>query len=209
MEVYKYNLPFHLTPERTALLVIDMQNDFCHPEGIFALNGFVLKTAPEIIQPLRRVIEICKKAKIPTIYTRHIIRCDSNENAVDGGIWVEMRPFLKREGLRPNTWGSSEIEEIARLTSDYIIEKPRFSAFYQTNLEVLLRGLRVESLIFTGIVTNICVESSLRDAFFRDFKVVAIRDCMTAYKPEVHEASLRNMAFFGTVITFNELEGSL
>jgi nicotinamidase-related amidase len=109
------------------------------------------------------------------------------------------RPFLRTEGLRRGTWGAEVVAEMP--PPDYEVEKTRYSAFHNTSLEPLLRGLSVDTVMLAGVITNVCVEATARDAFHRDFRVVVLRDCVSGFSRELHDASLRTMAIFTRVET--------
>ncbi len=202
-KVYEYSLPFDFSPSRTILAVVDMQNDFVHPKGILGKEGVFVDGFERFVSKVGTLMEACRVKGLPVIATRHIIHQDPGGLAVGGGLWVEMRPFLKTGGFRHGSWGAEIVDGLPK--PDYVIDKTRFSAFFETNMECLLRGLKTETIIFSGVATNACVESTIRDAFFRDFRPIIIEDCVAAYTQQAHEASLKNLRFFGTVISLNEL----
>jgi len=205
--LYQYNLPMRVNPKIMGLIVVDMQNDFVHPDGALGKQGFKVDNLELLIGKINNLIKISKSYGIPVIGTRHIIRQNKRGEAEGGGLWVEMRQFLKHEGFREGTWGAELVEGLE--PPEFIINKPRFSAFYETDLETLLRGVKVESIIFSGVATNVCVESTIRDAFFRDFRVISVEDCMGAYTREAHEGSLRTLRFLGSVRLLNEVSDLL
>ena len=190
-------------PPGVALLVIDVQNDFCHPDGVFMRNGAVCESLQEIIEALRGLMEAARLARVPTISIRLIIRADSEGWAADSFLSVEMRPFLAREGLRPNTWGAQLIDGLPK--PDYDVEKQRLSGFYNTHLETLLRRLGTQTVVLTGVYTNMCVESTALDAWCRDFRIVLVPDCCAAFDPELHQATMKNISFLGNVLSSKEL----
>lgn len=206
-KVYEYNLPVTLEPTKTALLVVDMQNDFIHPRGILSRYGLSVNGLDSFVKRVSNLIELCQTKGLPVIATRHIIRQDRRGKAAGGGLWVEMRPFLKTEGFRSGTWGAEIIEGLP--PPDFIVEKTRFSAFYETGMERLLRDLRIEFIIFSGVATNVCVESTIRDAFFRDFRIITVEDCVTAYTQPAHEGSLHTLRFLGAVISLDDFRNLL
>lgn len=193
----------NLDPRKTALLIIDMQNDYAHPEGVFHRNGLIIENLDQIIAHQKEVIDFCKRLKIPVIYLRWVIRVDSEGKPVDSGLYTKVRPFLLKEGLRQGTWGAQCIEDLP--APDYDIEKVRLSGFYNTNLEVLLRGLHVDTILISGIYTNQCVETTARDAWARDFNFVLLEDCMTSSDISLHNASLRSVGFLGSVLSSQEI----
>jgi len=112
--------------------------------------------------------------------------------------------------LRRGTPGPEIVEELKPEEGDFVVGKQRPSAFYNTNLEILLRGLHVRDIVFTGLITNVCVESTARDAMYRDFNVILLADCTCTYSKLSYEASLVNIHnSFGVVSTSEEIYSGL
>ena len=177
--------------DRCVLMVIDMQNDF-------VLDGAVMQVpeAKNQLPKIRKLIDKCRSFKIPIIYTIH------EADAVYCPLEVATFPVLTDAGMRKESEGIKVVVELAPAPEDIVIHKRRFSAFYQTDLEIILRNIRgtknpVDTVIICGTVTNICCESTGRDAFFRDYKVVFGTDVCSAVTIENHKASLLNMEVFG------------
>jgi ureidoacrylate peracid hydrolase len=177
--------------DRSVLLVIDMQNDF-------VLEGAILevKEARNQIPAIRRLIGKCRELGVPVIYTVQ------ETDALFCPLEVAAFPPLREAGMRAGSEGIKIIDELTPEPDDIIIRKRRFSAFYQTDLELILRNIRgpgnqVDTVIICGTVTNICCESTARDAYFRDYKVVFGTDICSANTPESHNATLVNMEIFG------------
>lgn len=188
-------------PKKTALLVIDMQNDFLSDEGWYARKGIDISHMQKIIPHLKKLIAVMRRLNVPIIYTRHMFR-----DVKDGGILVSVRPILKDGGLRCGTWGVEIIDELKPRPEDWIVQKSRLSAFFSTNLDLILRGLKVDTVILTGILTNQCVESTSREASFRDYKVIVISDCVGTIHLDLHEPSLKaTRVGWGDVTTSDEI----
>lgn len=199
MDLKKESEKLSLRRDELAILVIDMQNDFVDEKGKFASKGLP-SMAKDIIEPLSRVIQAARKVEIPIVYTKAVYRSDY----LDGSRTFAMS--RKLGALIKGSWGSEIIEKLKPQEGDFIVEKHRFSAFYNTDLEIILRGLVVKTLILTGVATNVCVESTVRDAQFRDFNVIVLRDCTASFNHEMHEASLICIeGFFGVVSTSKEI----
>ncbi len=182
-----------LNPQKSALLVIDMQNDFLNPR-----SPAYTQNAKYIISNLQKLIKTARKHKIPVIYTAH---CHQNPK-IDGGMTAQWWPEIKnRQTLVAGSKGAEIIKELAPLPNEKIIYKHRYSAFYNTDLEIYLRGLSVTDLIVTGIMTGICVESTVRDAFFRDYKIFVIADATAAGEEELHINSLKILAYAFAYVT--------
>jgi len=182
-------LKWHFKRDNAALLVIDMQNDF-------VLAGAIMEVpqAKQQVPKIAQLIETCRKLSVPVIYTVHETHPERCK------LEIAAFPHLKDAGMRRGTPGIEVVKELAPLPNETTICKHRFSAFYQTELELILRGMGVDTLIICGTVTNICCESTARDAFYRDFKVLFGSDICSALTPEIHNATLANMQIFGEVM---------
>jgi len=167
---------------KSALLVIDMQNIFLDPSApLFTCGGLA------IIPQLKQLIEKFRAAKRPVIYTCHVHHPDF----IDGGLTAKWWPKVPIEGLP-----ESEIhKELAPKKGEKIVYKHRYSAFYNTDLETVLRSSGIEDLVIAGVMTNVCCESTARDAFFRDFRVFFPADGNGSLTEEQHVGTLRNLAF--------------
>jgi len=199
---YQHN-KLTLNPKRAALLVIDMQNDFLNPK-----SPAYTENAKYIVPNLQKLIKTCRKHKIPVIYTAH---CHADPK-IDGGMTAKWWPEIaNKKTLVAGTKGTEIIKELKPLSrscvqgrglaKEKIIYKHRYSAFYNTDLEITLRGLSITDLIITGIMTGICCESTARDAFFRDFRVFVIADSTAAGENELHLNSLKILAYAFAYVT--------
>lgn len=192
---------FDLVPGKVAIVHIDPQNDFLHDDGQYAKKGIDISHMQRVIEPTRRLVEFSRQYGIPQIWTRHGTR-----SSVDAGPFFKLRPQLKDGGLRQNTWGYEVIESIGAREDDWYVEKTRLSAFFQTNLEVILRGLEVDTVIITGVLTNQCVAATGKDAMFRDFKAIVIEECTGTTVPGLHEPALAMMRVgWAEVTTVNDI----
>lgn len=174
-----------LNIQNGAVLIVDMLNDFCKDGGLM-----VLKEGSEIIEPIRALIEAARTKKVPVIYINDCHRKDKFD-----------LEFKKRAPhCIEGTWGAEVIEELKPLAEDYCIPKRRFSGFYQTDLDLVLRELGVKTLVVTGVVTNICVMSTIADGFFRGYEIVVPTDCVRATGPREQESTLWDIeTHFGTL----------
>jgi len=207
--------------ERSALLVIDMQNDFVRAGAIMEVPD-----AKHQLGRIKNLIDSCRKLDVPVLYTVH--QTDPQFNPLE----IASFPRLRNGGMRLGTDGIEVVSELAPRADEYVLRKRRYSAFYQTDLEIVLRNLKreqtacsgadgstsgndgnetlpVDTLIICGTVTNICCESTARDAYFRDYKVVFGSDVCSAMDTAAHEASLANMELFGRVMTGAEISEHL
>ena len=186
----------------TALMVMDMQRDFCDRDGVFARNGFSPEAIEKIIPSVARVMQACKVARIPIVATKLTVLEDMDGQGMGLGHLNELRPFLKTTGFRDGTPGQQVIPQLPR--PDYEVRKWGYSAMYLTELEKVLRSLQVRRLVFMGIATNGVVEGTARDAVAREWDVTTLRDCVAGYNQALHEASLKNLANIGHVISSDE-----
>ena len=177
-----------LVPGRTVLVVIDAQNDFLHPEGWYAAKGIDIAHMRRCIDPLKALLAAARTKGIPVVWTRHGIR-----GVEDGGPFMQLRPFLREGGLRRGTWGWEILAALAPQPDDWHVAKTRLSAFYGTDLEVILRGLGAETVLMAGVLTNQCVAATSKDAMFRDFKPIVIEECTGTTLPRLHAPAIEMM----------------
>lgn len=127
---------FAMAPGRTVLVVIDMQNDFLHSEGWYATQGIDIAHMQAAIGPTAALVQEARARGVPVVWTRHGFR-----DTRDAGIFAQLRPFFEKGGLRQDSWGYEILAECGPLPTDWFVEKQRLSAFFGTNLEVVLRSL--------------------------------------------------------------------
>jgi len=177
----------------SALLVIDMQKFFLNPESLTFTEGGLA-----IVENIRDLIQTYRQHSLPVIYTCHVHKSAQ----MDGGIMSWWWKGICLEG----TEESKVFEEIKPLPQEKIVFKNRYSAFYNTDLETVLRCLGVKDLVITGIMTNLCCESTARDAYFRDYRVFFLLDATGSVNEDLHVASLKNIAFgFGYVTDTSDI----
>jgi ureidoacrylate peracid hydrolase len=192
---------------RPALIVIDMQNGFCSADGFMNKIGLDYTTSEAAVEPISRLVGAARTARIPIFFTRYTL----NEDYSDAGLILELFPAIKdARGMIRDTWDADIVDELKPHAGERVVDKTRYSAFYDTDLEQQLRDLGVDTLIVCGVTTNICVESTVRDAFFRDIRVVVPSDGTAAVTPELHEGALRDFEYgFGRVSTVVEITDAL
>jgi nicotinamidase-related amidase len=177
-----------------ALLVVDMQNGFCHPGGSFPRIGLGLEGAQEAVRNAAVAVGQARRAAIPVVFTRHVYRPG---RADEGAALVRNSPALAGvNGLADGFWDAEVVDELGCGPEDLVVDKVRFDAFQWTSLEPLLRGLGVRELVVCGVVTNLCVETTIRSAFMRDFPVTILADCCAAKTRRLHELSLEVLASY-------------
>ena len=202
--------PITIASDRTAVLVVDMQNAFASPGGMLDLAGIDVRPAHDAVANARLVCDAARGAGLPIIYLT--IGYPVDQSTAGGSespnphkelslCLVRERPELRGKLLTFGTWDFQIVEELAPEPSDVVIVKSRYSGFYGTELDSVLRGRGIRNLLFTGIASNVCVESTIRDAYFNEYWPVLIADAtMAAGPPEIHRATIYNVkTFFGWV----------
>ncbi len=172
----------HLSRDKAALLVIDMQNFFLDPASpTFTCGGLA------ILPKVKNAIHDFRQANRPVIFTRHVHHPDLLDAGIMGWWW---------EGMCLEGSPESEVhQDISPKHNEKVIFKHRYSAFYNTDLETVLRCLKVEDIVIAGVMTNMCCESTARDAYYRDYRVFFLADGTGSISEEMHLASLLNLAF--------------
>jgi ureidoacrylate peracid hydrolase len=195
------------TGDRTALLVIDMQNAFCRDQGSMANFNFDITMLKGAIEPCRRLVAAARASAIPIIYTRILYEADYR----DGGLTIShiMPEMVGVKSLAAGTWDIEIIDELKPAPGEYVVDKNRFSAFYAPELEKILKTKNIDSLVVCGVTTNCCVESTVRDAFQRNYKSFVVKDAVGELNPQQHEFSLRTMEFlFADLVTVHDIVAS-
>lgn len=203
---------FDLDPRTTALLVIDMQNDFCHPDGFFAGAGHDVSTCAAAVQQTKKLIEQVRPLGLPVFWSQSINPEPPKYKFPPLRFRAprESDEFQKKVGgtncFVPGTWGTEIVDDLSPQPEDVIIQKPRYNVLYNTPLEGEMRARGIDTLVMAGVTTNCCVETTSRDAFIRDYHVLVLSDCVAAFKNEwdLHEASLKNLALFFAVISTSD-----
>jgi nicotinamidase-related amidase/catechol 2,3-dioxygenase-like lactoylglutathione lyase family enzyme len=199
-----------LDPARTALLVIDMQNAFVHDEGTLGASGVDVAPAQATLARSRRLIEACRAAGMPVIWTVQVhLPTDARRARKRLAAHTAKR---KRVSALAGSWDAALVDELSDLADDptYVIVKHRFGAFYETRLDALLGMLGAEALLVIGVTANACVETTLREAYLRDYDVVAVTDCIAAVRPQWEPTAHAVWAqYLGELATAGEVEAWL
>ncbi len=188
VEARPHSLPVNL--RQTAVIVVDMQNDFGAEGGMFARAGIDMSGIQAAVAPTARVLAAARQAGMPVVYLKMGFRDDLSDaggpeapNRVRHLVaWGVGQPVIAPDGgesrvLIRNTWNTDILPELAPEPGDRIVDKHRFSGFFETELDAILREMGITTLVFTGCTTSVCVESTLRDAFFRDYHCLLLADC--------------------------------
>jgi ureidoacrylate peracid hydrolase len=199
-----------LQGNRAALIVVDMQNDFCASGGMMANEGLDLSAVQKMADELPAFIQAARDAGVLVIFVRNIY--SSQDNAYLSDAWLEQASrtrqgsYTRREVCAAGSWEGDFYGNVRPQPGDPIITKHRYSAFHNTDLDTVLRANGIRSLILTGVATNVCVETTAREGFVRDYYVVVTKDGTATYSTQDQEATLRNIdRFFGEVATMAEI----
>jgi ureidoacrylate peracid hydrolase len=193
-----------LEPSQCALIVVDMQNDYIHPQGSAGRRGSDVQTGIDVVPYVNRLIDAARRAGVLVIYTRnwHGPLTDTEvwlERTVRAGTGMENRAGLV------GSWGA-DWYGVQPIEGEIILNKFRYDAFLGTNLEYILRAKGIESIVACGTATNVCVESTVRAAHMRDYYVVLASDCCAAFDHVLHNATLSNVdRHFGVIATGAEI----
>jgi ureidoacrylate peracid hydrolase len=196
-----------LDSRTTALMLVDLQNDFLHPRGAY---GRANCTAPALAALPARVAEVAKAVRawggwtVATLFT--LVPGRNGEPFVAPHLKA-LRAFLAKGDFVPGSWGQDVIDELQPV--DVKVEKVAYSAFHQSRLEFVLKKAGITTLIFTGIVTNGGVASTLRHAHVLEFETLLLSDGCAAFKPEVHETTVASLAAISPVATCAEFTNAL
>lgn len=190
-----------IDPAHTAVIVVDMQNEFCSPEGYVAKQGWNIAPMQEMAFELKRFITVARKY-VPIVHVR-----GQYEPAVMPPQMVER---LHRLGIapycQPGTKGADFYPGFEPAPGDIVITKRTFSAFAHTELAFILQNLRVQTVVVTGTFTNVCVDSTVRDAYFNGFYPVIPSNLSATPDPEIHRVTLKTLGhFFGVVVPSDDI----
>jgi ureidoacrylate peracid hydrolase len=185
---------------RLGLLIVDLQNDFLSPQGAYARGAAVNPAALELPARVVPVAQAVKAAGGLVAACQFTLWPDADGEPMIAPHLLSLRPFLRRGDFQQGTWGHAHVEAIQPWV-DVSVSKVAYSAFFNTQLDWVLRHAGVTTLAVCGIVTNGGVASSVRDAHMREFHTVVLSDGCAAFKPEVHQTSLADMGTLADVMT--------
>lgn len=187
---------FTFEPAKTALIVIDMQNSFVAEGGTYETPP-----ARDMIPRLERLIAFAREHEMPIVWTQ------SDHSAPHSGIMLKKFPPIRDD--RELWEGEASFDLYTAMVQpapgEFRVVKHKYDAFWETDLDAILRNSEVETVIIVGTATNVCCESTARSAFFRDYQVVFLSDCTASFDPDMHAAALKTIdVFFGRVMTSDE-----
>src|SRR5437879_13353925 len=204
--------PLEIDPEQTAVLLVDMQNAFASPGGMLDLAGVDVKPAAAAVANARLVVDAARAASVPVIYL--VMGYPADQSTAGGEdspnprkelalCLMRERPELRGKLLTFGSWDFQIVDALTPAADELVITKSRYSGFVGTPLDALLRGRGIRTLLMAGIASNVCGESTLRDAFFREYWPVLIEDAtMPGGPPEIQRAKIcSGTTLFGRVST--------
>src|SRR5215831_14476374 len=203
--------PLEIDLARTAVVVVDMQNAFASRGGLLDIAGVDISGADQIVRRIGELLEAARATSVSVVYLQTGYKPDlSNGGGADSPnprketalCLMRARPELKGQLLVEGTWDFQIVEALAPRDSDLVVLKARYSGFAGTQLDSILRARKIRYLVFVGIATNVCVESTLRDAYFHEYWPLLVTDAaLQAGPPEAHTATVFNVeSFFGWTI---------
>ena len=219
-------VPVYVVPGRTAVVVVDMQNDFGSIGGMFEQAGVDISEIRAMIPAMAALINSARCAGMKIVFLKMAFRADlSDAGLPDSPNWLKHLPLRAGEHvvaptgvasrvLVRDTWNTDIVDELRPSPEDVVLYKHRFSGFYETELDSILRCFGIDTLLFVGATTSVCVESTVRDAMFRDFHCLVVEDCVAepigAGLPRSnHEASLLVLQIlFGSVTDSQSVEAA-
>ncbi len=198
----------------TAIVIVDMQNAFISKGGMSDLWGRDIQTRNAIIAPINGIADTARAKGCKVIYTVHQYSSDLRETGGPNlSVWYKSQsvrdyrehPEWRDKLLARGTWGADVVKELKPQVSDIIVEKARYSAFFETNLDSILKTYNIRYLVFVGVATNNCVEASIRDANYRGYFPVLVSDATAASGPPfMQDATITNVKLYLGWVTTSE-----
>ncbi|MEW6143316.1 MAG: isochorismatase family cysteine hydrolase [Chloroflexota bacterium] len=188
--------------EHTALIVVDIQNDFLHPEGFMAKHTPAWKPVDNMVERLECLIAGAREYGVFILFARNWFS-NLTLSPVIRERWQRIWPGLDVRMCWENDWGA-DFYRVKPLPSEPVIIKHRYSAFLNTDLDMVLHNHSIKTLVITGYTTNACVETTARDAYMHDYYVVVAGDCCACQNPVLHEATLRSIETGYGVVTSSD-----
>jgi nicotinamidase-related amidase len=185
-----------ISRDNTALVIVDMQKDFLDDGAPCFIPG-----GRSVVPATERLLRAFRDAELPVMHVITVWKADG----VNMSRFTTSEELMKR-GLREGEDGIDPVDELTPRPNEYVVHKTRYSGFFQTELEGLLRALAITYVVTVGVATNYCVRSTVHDAAFRDFLPVVVTDCTTSYTEEEHQQTLKDIETgFGWVKSTDEL----
>jgi ureidoacrylate peracid hydrolase len=208
-------------PNLAALIVVDMQNDFCAVGGMMSKEGFDVSEAQKMAARLPRLLTVARSAGALVVFVRNVYSTGAGfspgsqnkpANIYLSDAWLEQAArkrkgsYTRRQVCAEGSWEGDFYGDVRPLPGEPVVTKHRYSAFYNTDLDSILRSHGIRTIVLTGVATNVCVETTAREGFVRDYYVVLVADGTATYSAEDQQATLRNIdRFFGEVATIADI----
>lgn len=196
-------------PEHCAVLIVDVQNDFCAEGGAMHREGRDVSLAQAMVPRLAGFVEAARAAGVACVWIRNVY--NTGPNFYLSEVWLEQAKRRRRGAYtsipvcEPGQW-NGDFYQIKPRPDEVIVTKHRYGAFESSDLDLVLRSRGIRTVIMTGVATNVCVETTARQAFLRDYYVVFTSDCTATYSQAEHDATLHNIdTFFGAVVSAEEV----
>ncbi len=187
-----------------AFLVVDVQNDYCDQKGALSRAGFDVSGVARMMPQLHQLLAAAHACEMPVIFVQTV-----HDGLTDSALWHDRAGGKMRDVCRPGTWGG-QFYEIKPGQDDMVIQKCRYSAFMHTKLDLMLRARDIKTLIVAGVATNVCVESTVRDACMLDYQVVLAADACASFSADAHNMSVENIdRYFGRSADAAQIIGAL
>lgn len=191
---------------RPALFISDMQNAFCHPNGSFGKSGLPISNHMAIVPSINKLRALFRSLELPVLYTRLGYADDYS----DSGILLEnLTHFKDMNAFVRGSWDVDIIDKLRPTEGEIVVDKTRNTAFWGTDFAKILEEKGVNQLVATGVGTNVCVESTVRDAFTNGMHVITVSDATATLSEEDHQASLKSLMWFGGTASVEEIEEAL
>jgi ureidoacrylate peracid hydrolase len=209
-----------IDPSQAALIVIDVQNDFCAAGGMMANEGFDVSEVQKMAARLPALLAAARSVGALVVFVRNVYSTNSRfspsqnkpANIYLSDSWLEQAArrrkgsYTRRQVCTEGSWEGDFYGDVRPLPGEPIVTKHRYSGFYNTDLDSILRVHGIRTIVLTGVATNVCVETTAREGFVRDYYVVFVADGTATYSIDDHNATLRNIdRFFGEVTTIADI----
>jgi ureidoacrylate peracid hydrolase len=196
-------------PDHAAVLIVDVQNDFCAEGGAMHREGRDLTLVQAMVPRLARFLTAARAARVPLVWIRNVYTRTPNWYLSE--VWPEQATrrrrglYVERPVCEAGQW-NGDFYQVRPEAEDVIVTKHRYGAFEASDLDLVLRSRGIRAVIMTGVASNVCVETTARQAFLKDYYVVFTSDCTATYKQAEHDATLWNIdSYFGQVVTADEV----
>ena len=184
-----------LDPRVTALLVVDVQNDFCHADGYFARFGFDVTPCADVVPRIAGAVTTARRRGLQVVWTMSTNSDPPHHRLRPARFRRQQADGRPPDQFVPGSWGWSLVDALAPDDGELVVRKPRYDAFLRTTLEDDLRARGTTTVVVAGVITNCCVDTTARSAFMRGFDVLVLGDCVATFAEErdLHDAALLNL----------------